>query len=236
VSSHESLGRMLASGAAEVGVGLSPGQARLLEHYAALITVWNRRLRLTGVRSAEDAVRVLILGALDILRFLPAQGVILDLGSGAGVPGIPIAALRPSAQVVLLEASRKKAAFLELASRELGLANVTVLNARAETLGRDPDHREHYDAVTARALAPLRVLVEYALPLLRMGGVAVFPKGVKAAAEVAAAAKALTILGGQAETRGSLSRNSSPSVVVRKIAPTPPEFSRRPGVPPRRPL
>lgn len=228
--------RTLASGAAEIGVGLSPGQARLLEHHAALITEWNQRLRLTGVRTAVDVVRVLVLGALEILRFLPAAGVLLDLGSGAGVPGIPIAVMRSSVQVVLLEALRRKAAFLELAIREVGLPNVTVLNARAEDIGRDPEHRQHYDAVTARALAPLRVLVEYALPLLRVGGVAVFPKGAGAADEVDAAAKALRVLGAQAEAHGSLSRRASPVVVVRKIAPTPPEYPRRPGVPSRRPL
>jgi 16S rRNA (guanine527-N7)-methyltransferase len=236
VPSSESLGQILASGAAEIGVAVSPAQVHLLERHAALITMWNRRLRLTGARTAEDVARILILGALEILRFLPSAGSVLDLGSGAGIPGIPMAVMRAGVWIVLVEASRRKAAFLELAVRDLGLANVAVLNARAEEVGRDPDHRERYDAVTARALAPLRVLVEYALPLLRVGGVAVFPKGAGAADEVAAAADVLRILGGRAETEPPSRPQGSPVVVIRKTAPTPPEFPRRPGIPVRRPV
>jgi 16S rRNA (guanine527-N7)-methyltransferase len=144
--------------------------------------------------------------------------------------------MRPDARVVLVEATRRKAAFLGLAIRDLGLANVVVLNARAEQLGHDPDHRERYDAVTARALAPLRVLVEYALPLLRIGGVAIFPKGAGAEVEVRAAADVLERLGGQAEMHVASSHHASPVVIVSKFASTPEEFPRRPGVPSRRPL
>ncbi len=233
--SSEALGRILASGAAEDGVALSPAQAHVLERHVALITQWNRRLRLTGRRGVEDVAR-LILGALEILRFLPLEGSVIDLGSGAGVPGLPVAVMRPGVRVVLVEASRRKAAFLELAVRDLRLANVAVLNARAEEVGRDPDHRERYDAVTAQAVAALRVLVEYALPLLRMGGVAVFPKGAAAAGEAAAAAPVLRLLGGQAEMQPPLGRRGMPVVVVRKTAPTPLEFPRRSGVPVRRPI
>lgn len=236
MSASESLGRILASGAAEIGIAVSPSQTHLLERHVALIIVWNRRLRLTGAKTAEDVARVLVLGALEILRFLLPARSVLDLGSGAGIPGIPVAVMRPDARVVLVEAARRKAAFLELAVRDLGLANAVVLNARAEQLGRDPDHRERYDAVTARALAPLRVLVEYALPLLRVGGVAIFPKGAGAADEVSAAADVLGRLGGRAETSPASSDHTSPVVIVQKTAPTPGEYPRRPGVPSRWPL
>lgn len=233
---RESLGRILESGAAEIGFPLSLAQQRLLERYVALIVEWSQRLRLTGMHTPTDVAHILVLGALDVLPFLPEAGSVLDLGSGAGVPGIPVAVMRPGARVVLVEAARRKAAFLELAVRDLGLANVAVLNVRAEALGRVPEHREQYEVVTARAVAPLRVLAEYALPLLRIGGVGVFPKGAGAADEAAAAAHVLRLLGGRAETQPSSFRHAWTTVLVWKVAPTPLEYPRRPGVPSRRPL
>jgi len=107
--------------------------------------------------------------------------------------------------------------------------------ARAEQLGRDSAHRDRYDAVTARAVADLRVLAEYALPLLRVGGIAVFPKGASVSRELAAAAHALAVLGGAAAVRAGSSRSSS-IVLVRKISATPAEYPRRPGIAERRPI
>ena len=178
---------------------------------------------------------MLVADGLDVLPALPAVGAIADLGSGAGIPGILIALLRPRARVVLVEASRKKAGFLGIAVRELGLANAEVACARAEQLGRDSAHRDRYDAVTARAVADLRVLAEYALPLLRVGGIAVFPKGASVSRELAAAAHALAVLGGAAAVRAGSSRSSS-IVLVRKISATPAEYPRRPGIAERRPI
>ncbi len=226
----------LESGATELGLTLTPSQIALLDRHLALIAEWSGRLRLTGVRTPHAAAEVLVLRTLPVLHFLPADGVILDLGSGAGVPGVAVAVTRPRARVVLVEPSQKRAGFLEIVLRDLQLANAEVVSARAETLGRTPEHRERYDAVTARALAPLRVLVEYALPLLRLGGVAVFSKGKGASGEVAAASAALRLLGGTAEVHPATTPRTSPVVVIRKVGPTPSAYPRRPGVPGRRPL
>jgi 16S rRNA (guanine527-N7)-methyltransferase len=114
--------------------------------------------------------------------------------------------------------------------RELGLANADVLHARAEALGRSEAHRERHDAATARGVASLAVLAELALPLIKVGGLAVFPKGPRAQEEDAAAAAAVRLLGGVADVR------AFQMIVVRKVAPTPLAYPRRPGVPARRPL
>ena len=201
----------------------------------ALVDEWRPRVRLTGVRSPR-AVATLVAGALCALPFVPESGALADLGSGGGVPGIPIAVLRPRLHVVLVEAAEKKAAFLDVAVRGLGLANVDVVAVRSEDLGRDAAHRARYDTVTARALAPVRVLVEYALPLLKVGGAAVLPKGRGAADEVRAAARALEYLGGEAVVYAAPAAFCSPIVVVRKTTPTPDGYPRRTGVPERRPL
>ncbi len=219
-----------------LGLSLSAEQAARLAHHAALIAAWNPRLRLTAARTAREAAEGLVLPALAVLRYIPEEGAAVDVGSGAGVPGVPVAVLRPRLRVVLVEASRKKAGFLEIVVRELRLTNAAVLSARAEGLGRSPEHRERYDAATARAVAPLRVLVEYVLPLLRVGGVAALPKGTAAADETAAAAAALRLLGGEAEVHPLAWPQASAVVLVRKVAPTPPGYPRRPGVPQRRPL
>ncbi|TMI90219.1 MAG: 16S rRNA (guanine(527)-N(7))-methyltransferase RsmG [Bacillati bacterium ANGP1] len=230
------VGRILHSGGASLGVELSSRQGELLDRYVGLVLAWSRRLNLSGVSTEEEAARVLVLDALACLAPLPHRGTLVDLGSGAGTPGVPVAVARPDLHVTLVDASRKKAGFLAVVVRELGLENAEVLHARAEEVGRAPAHRERHDAVTARALASLSVLAEYALPLLRIGGVAVFPKARRAAAEVARAAGAVALLGGASGVEVRPLPSGGDLMIVRKAAPTPDRYPRRPGVPARRPL
>lgn len=226
---------ILSSAAALLGLTLSATQQAALERYLALVHEWRPRVQLTGVKSARDAA-VLVAGAFCVLPFLPEAGRVVDLGSGGGVLGIPIAVMRPRLCVVLADAGRNKAAFLEIVARDLAVDNVDVVQARAEDLGRDPVHRERYDAVTARAVAAVRVLAEYALPLLRLGGEAVLPKGRGAADEVRAAARAFEILGGEPAVHAPRTALCSPVVIIRKTTPVPAAYPRRAGVPHRRPL
>jgi len=228
--------RVVESGAAALGISLSPAQLAALSRYLDLVVEWSGRLRLTGARARDEAARILVVGGLDVLPFLPETGVVADLGSGAGVPGILAAILRPLARIVLVDASRKKAGFLEIAVRELGLSNAEVVCARAEALGREPGHRARYDVVTARALADLRVLAEYALPLLRVGGIGVFPKGRAASGELAAAARALEILGGAAGAFAPVPGGGPTVIVVTKLSPTPDDYPRRAGLAERSPM
>lgn len=212
------------------GVDLSPPQQAALAHYVRLVLSWRDRLNLTGLTTEDDAARVLADEALDCLPYLPERGVIVDVGSGSGTPGVPIAVARPGVRVVLLEASRKKAGFLEVAVRELGLRNADVLCVRAESLGRSPAHRERYDAATARAVAPLPVVAELVLPLVKVGGVVVLPSGRVASEALSGAAGALRLLGGAGEV------GAHDMIVLRKVGATPQAYPRRPGVPARRPL
>ena len=214
----------------EQGVALPPHRWRSLERYIQLVLSWRDRVNLTGVRTEEDAARVLVGEALGCLPYLPERGVLVDVGSGSGTPGIPIAVARPGLHVVLVESSRKKAGFLEVALRELRLRNADVICERAEALGRSPAHRERYDAATARAVAPLPVLAELVLPLVKIGGVAVLPRGPSARGALRDAAGAVRELGGAGELV------TDQVIVVHKVAPTPPAYPRRPGVPARRPL
>jgi len=218
------------------GLDLAADHLDRLSRYVELVAAWSDRLRLTGARSREDVARVLVARGFDVLSLLPHAGLLADLGSGAGVPGILIAVLCPGTRVALVEAARRKAGFLEIAVRELALKNADVIATRAELLGRSSAHRERYDAVTARAVADLRVLLEYAVPLLRVGGVALFPKGAAVARQLEGAQAALRVLGGVAELRPSSVSPDAAIILVHKVGPTPADYPRRPGAASRYPI
>ncbi len=169
---------------------------------------------------------------------LPAGAVLIDVGSGAGFPGIPLKIARPDLAVTLLEAASRKAAFLELAAAEIG-AVLSVVEARAEQAARDPIWRERFDVAVARAVAPLPALCELVLPFLRRGGKAVLLKGPSVTSEVDDGARASAMLGGgHPELMVSRLPGGARRVIVtiEKVAATPPDYPRRPGVPAKRPL
>jgi 16S rRNA (guanine527-N7)-methyltransferase len=225
--------------AAAVGVALTDRQVAQLSRYLRLVAQWKRTAALTAVRDPLEAARVHVADSLLCLRAgIPANAGVLDVGSGAGLPGIPLAVVRPDLRVTLLEANRRKAAFLERAVAELGLA-VSVIAGRAEDVAARSPARERADVVAARAVAPLPVLVELTLPLARVGGQATLLKGPRIEAELQAAQRAIATLGGgtaaliEASLRGGERRTI---VVVPKVAQTPAGYPRRPGVPQRHPL
>jgi 16S rRNA (guanine527-N7)-methyltransferase len=162
---------------------------------------------------------------------------VVDVGSGGGLPGLPLKIARPSLDMTLVEADGRKAAFLVRACAELGLLGVEVVDRRAEDVGRDPRYREVFDVAVARALAPLPVLAELCLPLVRVGGRLLAQK--TASEDVTPAAHAIETLGGgpaRVLNAPSAARSSGTVVVVEKIRPTPDEYPRRPGAPGRKPL
>jgi 16S rRNA (guanine527-N7)-methyltransferase len=183
--------------------------------------------------------RALLEDSRVLLPFLPPGPLrVIDVGSGGGLPGLPLRLARPDLSLTLLEANQRKAAFLVQAAATLGLAGVEVVARRAEDAGHDPRHREAYDFALARALAAMPVLVELCLPFVAVGGRLLAMK-TDAAAEAVAAEAAISRLGGELVEIGdaaSAARSLGQVVVVEKVRPTPPEFPRRPGVPGRRPL
>jgi 16S rRNA (guanine527-N7)-methyltransferase len=225
-------------------IPLSVGQVATFGAYARALQEENLRQNLTSLRDRASIEQRHFGESLALLQALEELGVqmspAIDIGSGAGIPGLPIAIARPEVDVTLLEATGKKAGFLERMARELGLANVLVLNARAEDAARDPAHRGLYALALARAVAPLRVLLELAVPFLVTGGVLAAPKGSGARGEVQEAAAALEELHAEVEeTRPLVNGAPGPSptlVVVRKVGETPERYPRRPGIPSKRPL
>lgn len=229
----------LARDAERFGARLGESELRTLEAYLDALFEWNERTNLTAVRDREEAVKKHLLDSLSVLAALPPGALALaDVGSGAGLPGIPLKIARPELGVVLVESVAKKAEFLEAAIGRLGLSGISVANLRAEDAGRDPAYRGAFDAVAARAVAALPTLCEYALPLLKVGGRFVAQKSAEAA-DAERADAAIQALGGEFREAIPVRIDGlEPRVllVVDKISETPGEFPRRAGVPSKRPL
>lgn len=205
--------------------------------YLGRLLATNEDLNLTAVRDADIAWTKHLADSLSLAPHLRplAPGRVLDLGSGGGLPGIPLAIAFPEVGFTLVDARAKKVAFLADVARELGLSNVTALADRAEALAaRGSPHREAYDVVLARAVAPMPVLLELAIPFLRVGGHLLAIKGERYAEELAAAAKALAIL--ETDVASTTRTETGTIVVLRKHARTPPKYPRRPGEPKKSPL
>ncbi|MDA1329564.1 MAG: 16S rRNA (guanine(527)-N(7))-methyltransferase RsmG [Chloroflexi bacterium] len=225
-----------------LGQELNPVQERAFALYASELAIWNEQVSLTAITDPEEVQIKHFLDSLSCwltMRTKPVQRVI-DLGAGAGFPGLPLKILRPEIQLVLVESVGKKAAFLQHIVQVLGLSGVSVLNQRAEIVGQDTEHRETYDWALARALAPMPVLAEYLLPFVRLGGYALAQKGPAAPDEVRKAGDAIQILGGG---EPALERVDVPGlretrylVILKKIAKSPEKYPRRVGIPTKRPL
>jgi 16S rRNA (guanine527-N7)-methyltransferase len=205
-------------------------QAESIARFLDELSRWNRRINLTSV-DREDAWRRHVDESLQLLETAnPAPGsTIVDVGSGGGLPGVVVAIVRPDLRVALLESDARKQAFLTHVAGLLALSGVSIVAARAEVAGRQGGLRESFDVALSRAAAQPPTLCELALPLLRVGGrlcaLVADARGAAAASEVAA-----RLCG------GDLPRSTEGVLVVDKIAPTPPAYPRRPGVPSRRPL
>jgi 16S rRNA (guanine527-N7)-methyltransferase len=210
-----------------------PDRGRLeaeLRRYLDLLLERNRVTNLTAVRDPAEAWEKLIVGSLVVLEAHPFSGAerIADVGSGGGLPGIPVALALPRARMTLVESDQRKAGFLRDAVASLGLeGRVSVEARRAEEVGRDPAHREAYDVVLTRAAARAPVAAEYGLPLVRPGGLLL---ALARQDDWREAARAVGQLGGRVrQSRGGV-------VLVEKVRPTPEAFPRRVGTPGKRPL
>jgi 16S rRNA (guanine527-N7)-methyltransferase len=181
----------------ELGVSLDPAQLALLGDYLARLLAMNERVNLTAVTDPVEAWTKHVLDGLSIapeLASLPAGASVLDVGSGGGVPGIPLAIARPDLEVTLLEATQKKAAFLADVAEALGLSNVSVIAERAED-ARETELAGAFDAVTARAVAKLSALLAWTAPFARDGGQLVLIKGQRAELELRDAKRAMKLAG-----------------------------------------
>ena len=181
------------------GISLSLAQADAFLQYALLLEEWNRKINLTAITDFQEVVHKHFLDSVYPFTLLKANTdiTLLDVGSGAGFPGIPLKILFPKLNITLLDSLNKRILFLEGVIRHLGLEHITAIHSRAEDLSKNERFREKYDIVTARAVAPMRILAEYCLPFVRLGGHFWAYKSENVAEEVKLAEKAISVLGAE---------------------------------------
>lgn len=228
---------------AECEIQVSNGACKQLCIYHDMLMDWNTRMDLTAVTDEDEMLDKHYVDSLAPLRIsgmIPENAALIDVGTGAGFPGLPLAIARPDLQVTLLDSQQKRLNFLDAVVERLGLSNVTLVHFRAEDGGRSPIHREQYQVVCARAVAGLPVLLEYLLPFAKVGGKALIWKGPALYDELEAGKKAAELLGGQV---------SAPVLVqipgrdwqhlllsCEKIQRTVRQYPRKAGTPSRQPL
>jgi len=222
--------------AAPFGVEVTPELAEKLDIYARLLMEWNEKMNLTAITDSQGIAVKHFADSLTAAALMPAgEFSLIDVGTGAGFPGVPLALYRPDCRLTLLDSLNKRLTFLDAVCREVGL-NATLIHARAEEGGRNPDLRERYDVACARAVANLPVLSEYCLPFVKVGGRFIALKGPDADRERADAARGIGVLGGRIAAVTALTLPATPIegvepmerriVRVDKVRPTPATYPR----------
>ena len=232
---------LLAVGARELDLDLSPAQLDQFSRYADLLIEWNLRFNLTSIVDPRDIVIKHFLDSLSAARSIPPGPIkLIDVGAGAGLPGIAIKLVRPDVSLTLLEATRKKCDFLKAVVDDLQLTDVIIVNSRAEEAGRAAEHREAYDIALARGVADLTVLAEYLLPFVKVGGLAIAHKSRGAADELERADNAILLLGGLGSKIITVKvpglNDERTLILIEKITATSDAYPRRTGVPTKKPL
>jgi len=234
----------LLAGAGKLGLRLTPKQLEQFQVYYQELIVWNRRINLTAITDYEEVQIKHFLDSLTVVTVLKQplnEGIrLIDVGTGAGVPGIPLKIMAPGIRLVLLDATAKKAGFLQHIAQKLGLKNVEIVVGRAEDIAHKPQYRENFDLVLSRAVAALPALVELTLPFCAIGGRFIAQKKGNIESEVQRAQPAISVMGGvlAEEKRIELSEFADERwlVVIDKVQNTPLQYPRRPGIPAKRPL
>lgn len=221
----------------EMGIQAGGEQLRLCEEYLALMIETNKTMNLTRITDPEEAAVKHFADSLSALKWLNGANDCADIGTGAGFPGVPLAIFLPDTRFTLFDSSGKKADFVNNSAQSLALKNVYAVHMRAEDAAKKAEYREKYGAVLARAVAPLRVLCEYCLPMAKTGGIMIAFKS-EAAQELKGARTAVRTLGGgsaRVEPAGVPGLEHS-LVIIEKTGSTPREYPRKAGTPEKNPL
>lgn len=224
------------------GIKLSEQQLGQFEDYYRELVDWNERMNLTGITERDQVYMKHFYDSLSVSFFIPMKdvGTVADIGSGAGFPSIPLRIAFPHLRVTIIDSLNKRIQFLNHLVSVLGLSEVQCVHSRAEDAARQKEHRDHYDLVTARAVARLAVLNEFCLPFTAVGGRFVAMKGSEVEEETKEAVFSLNELKGKLihthRFKLPIEESTRHLIVIDKIAPTPGKYPRKPGVPLKSPL
>ena len=226
--------------AQKIDINLTNKQLNEFYTYMNLLLEWNKNINLTAITEPEEIIKKHFIDSLTISKNIQKDSSIIDVGTGAGFPGIPLKIVREDINVVLLDALNKRLNFLNEVVKENKLENIETVHFRAEEIGKNKKYREKYDIATSRAVAQLNILAEYLLPLIKIGGKCICMKGCNVEEELKNSKKAITLLGGEIEKieefilpDSDIKRNV---IIIKKVNSTPAKYPRKPGTPAKEPI
>lgn len=224
----------------KIELEITDKQVEQLYKYMNLLIEWNEKINLTAIIEPEDIILKHFVDSLSVLKDIPKNAKVADIGTGAGFPGLPIKILRPDTEVLLIDSLNKRIKFLDEVIIENNIKNVKAIHARAEEIGHNKEYREQCDVVTSRAVAKLNVLLEYMMPLVKLGGKCICLKGPNAEDEIKEARNAIEILGGEIETVKNItlpdSDNKRTIIIIKRVKQLPNRYPRKAGTPTVSPL
>lgn len=226
--------------AQEIGYTLQEEQLEQFFTYKELLIEWNKKMNLTAIEQEEDIITKHFIDSLSIASYIPDTAKVIDIGTGAGFPGIPLKILKKDLSITLLDSLNKRITFLEEVIRNLSLENIQAVHTRAEELAHKEEYREQYDIAVSRAVAPMHTLLEYMLPYVKIGGKCICMKGPNLQEESKDLQNCLETLGGKIEKieeivlpETEIKRNI---MLIKKENKTPKKYPRNPGMPSKKPL
>ena len=224
----------------DLNIELSEDKIEKFYKYMNLLIEWNQKINLTAIVEPNEIIVKHFIDSLTIEKYLQKGQSVIDVGTGAGFPGIPVSIVRDDCNVTLMDSLNKRINFLNEVVKECNISNVECIHSRAEELSHNKNYREKYDVVTSRAVASLNVLLEYMLPFVKVGGYAICMKGSNVEDEISKSSKALEILGGEIVEINTFNLantdNGRNIIVVKKIKNTPVKYPRKAGTPAKEPI
>ena len=224
----------------EINIDLNEEQLDKFKKYMDLLLEWNEKINLTAITEEDEVILKHFVDSMTVLKYIDNGASIVDVGTGAGFPGIPVSIAKDSVNVILVDSLNKRINFLQEVISQIDLKNIKAIHSRAEEFGQNKEHREKYDISVSRAVANLSVLVEYLLPLVKVGGKCICMKGSEVEEELTNAKFAIKELGGKVEVVDEfclpgtdIKRNI---IVIRKEKETPKKYPRKSGTPSKQPL
>ena len=226
--------------AKEIDIEFNEEQIEKFYKYMQLLLEWNEKINLTAITDPKEIILKHFIDSLTILKYIKKGAKVIDVGTGAGFPGIPLKILRDDINLTLLDSLNKRINFLKLVIDELKLKNVDTIHGRAEEIGKNKRYRESFDISFSRAVANLSTLSEYLIPLVKIGGISISMKGSEIKEEIEKSKKAITLLGGNINKidffelpQSDIKRNL---IIIEKEKSTPAKFPRKPGLPSKEPI